>query len=144
MFNEFNSVERLCLKSLQDHGWQYTPGPELSRTTSDVIVWPLLKEALIRLNPSIAEQPSRADEVLYHLKAILVGVPTDRLVRSNEAFTAWLWGDKTMPFGPNGEHVTIRLVDFSSPKLNTLTVSNQVTYHPPGMNGKRFDLAPPS
>lgn len=140
MFNEFNSVERLCLKSLQDHGWQYTPGPELPRTTSDVIVWPLLKEALIRLNPSIAEQPSRADEVLYHLKAIIVGVRTDGLVRSNEAFTAWLWGEKTMPFGPNGEHVTIRLMDFDTPSRNTLTVSNQVTYHPPGMNGKRFDV----
>lgn len=140
MFNEFNSVERLCLKSLQDQGWQYTPGPELPRTTTDVIVWPQLRDALLRLNPSIAEQPARADEVLYHLKAILVGVRTDGLVRSNEAFTAWLWGEKTMPFGPNGEHVTIRLVDFSSPTQNTLTVANQVTFQPPGGSAVRFDI----
>ncbi len=25
---------------------------------------------------------------------------------------AWLRGEKTMPFGPNGEHVPVRLVDF--------------------------------
>jgi type I restriction enzyme R subunit len=65
------------------------------------IVWPLLRDALIRLHSAIAEQPARGDEVLYHLKAILVGVRTDGLVRSNEAFTAWLWGEKTMPFVPN-------------------------------------------
>lgn len=140
MFNEFNSVERLCLHTLQQQGWTHVPGPELPRTTSDVIVWPMLREALIRLNPSIAEQPARADEVLYHLRAILVGVRTDGLVRSNEAFTSWLWGEKTMPFGPNGEHVTIRLVDFATPGANTLTVANQVTYHPPGMNAVRFDV----
>jgi type I restriction enzyme, R subunit len=140
MFNEFNSVERLCLKSLQEHSWQYTPGPELPRTTADVIVWPLVRDALLRLNPSIAEQPARADEVLYHLKAILIGVRTDGLVRSNEAFTEWLWGEKTMPFGPNGEHVTIRLVDISSPSQNTLTVANQVTYQPPGHSAVRFDV----
>jgi type I restriction enzyme R subunit len=140
MFNEFNSVERLCLSTLQQGGWSYTPGPELPRDTSHVIVWPLLRDALIRLNPSIAEQPARADEVLYHLKAIIVGVRTDGLVRSNEAFTAWLWGEKTMPFGPGGEHVTVRLVDFAQPSQNTLTVANQVTYHPPGMSPVRFDV----
>ena len=140
MFNEFNSVERLCLRSLQGQGWQYTPGPELPRKTDEVIVWPHLRDAMIRLNPSIAEQPARADEVLYHLKAILVGVRTDGLVRSNEAFTAWLWGEKTMPFGPNGEHVTIRLVDFADLTQNSLTVANQVTYQPPGGSAVRFDV----
>jgi type I restriction enzyme R subunit len=140
MFNEFNSVERLCLKSLQDQGWLYTPGPDLPRKPDEVILWPQLRDALIRLNPSIAEQPAHADEVLYHLKAILVGVRTDGLVRSNEAFTAWLWGEKTMAFGPNGEHVTIRLVDFADPARNTLTVANQVTYQPPGGSSVRFDV----
>ncbi len=140
MFNEFNSVERLCLKTLQDQGWEYIPGPDLPRKTDDVIIWSHLREALIRLNPSIAEQPAQAEEVLYHLKAILVGVRTDGLVRSNEAFTAWLWGEKTMPFGPNGEHVTIRLVDFAIPKLNSLTVANQVTYQSPGEKKVRFDI----
>ena len=33
---------------------------------------------------------------------------------------AWLRGEKTMPFGPNGEHVAVRLVDFTQPGRNRL------------------------
>ncbi len=65
-----------------------------------------LREALIRLNPEIAAEPDRADEVLYRLRAILLVVRSDGLVRANEEFTAWLHGERSMPFGPNGEHVT--------------------------------------
>ena len=32
-----------------------------------------------------------------------------------------------MPFGPNGEHVTVRLVDVDHPGENRLTVCNQWT-----------------
>jgi type I restriction enzyme R subunit len=38
-------------------------------------------------------------------------VQADGLVRANENFMAWLRGEKTMPFGHNGEHVPVRLVD---------------------------------
>ena len=68
-----------------------------------------MREALIRLNPEIAAQPDRADEVIYKLRAILLSVQADGLVRANENFMAWLRGEKTMPFGPHGEHVTVRL-----------------------------------
>ncbi len=43
-----------------------------------------------------------------------------------------------MPFGPNGEHVTIRLVDATQPANNRLTVCNQWTYQA-GTVEKRFD-----
>jgi hypothetical protein len=39
-----------------------------------VLVEALLREALIRLNPEIAEKPDRADEVIYKLRAILLSV----------------------------------------------------------------------
>ena len=51
-----------------------------------------LREALIRLNPEIAAQPDRADEVLYRLRAIVMGVRDDGLVKANEEFAAWLTG----------------------------------------------------
>jgi hypothetical protein len=41
---------------------------------------------------------------------------------------AWVRGEKTMPFGPNGEHVSVRLVDSVQPLSNRLTVCNQWTY----------------
>ncbi len=98
-----------------------------------------VREALIRLNPEIAAQPDRADEVIYNLRACILSVQADGLVRANENFMAWLRGEKTMPFGPNGEHVTVRLVDSAQPANNRLTVSNQWTYQA-GAVEKRFDV----
>jgi type I restriction enzyme R subunit len=98
-----------------------------------------LRVALIRLNPEIAAQPDRADEVIYALRAILLSVQADGLVRANENFMAWLRGEKTMPFGPQGEHVPVRLVDGANPAHNQLVVTNQWIYQA-GAVEKRFDV----
>ncbi len=119
--------------------WDYVPGPQLPRNSADVMVMPWLREALIRLNPEIAAQPDRADEVIYKLQACIVSVQTDGLVRANENFMSWLRGEKTMPFGADGEHVTVRLVDAATPSNNRLTVCNQWTYKV-GDVEKRFDV----
>jgi hypothetical protein len=87
---------------------------KLPRQPGEVMVEPWVREALIALNPEIAAQPDRADEVIYALRAILLSVQGDGLVRANENFMAWLRGEKTMPFGPNGEHVPVRLLDLPS------------------------------
>ena len=119
--------------------WTYVAATALPRQPGEVMVEPWVREALITLNPEIAEQPDRADEVIYALRAILLSVQGDGLVRANENFMAWLRGEKTMPFGPNGEHVAVRLVDFTRPGNNRLTVVNQWTYQT-GSLVKRFDV----
>ena len=95
--------------------WEYVPATDVPRQPGDVMVEAWLRLALIRLNPEIAAQPDRADEVIYNLRAILLSVQADGLVRANENFMAWLRGEKTMPFGPHGEHVPVRLVDAANP-----------------------------
>jgi len=122
-----------------DAYWDYQPASQLPRKTGDVMVEPWVREALIRLNPDIAAQPDRADEVIYNLRACILSVHADGLVRANENFTAWLRGEKTMPFGPYGEHVTVRLVDAVHPGENRLTVCNQWTWQA-GAVEKRFDV----
>jgi len=119
--------------------WDFVDPFKIPRQPSDVLVEPWLRQALIDLNPEIATQPDRADEVIYALRAILLAVGADGLVRANENFTQWLRGEKTMPFGPNGEHVPIRVVDFSDPSRNRLTVTNQWTFSN-GSVEKRFDV----
>ena len=119
--------------------WTCVAATALPRQPGEVMVEPWVREALIALNPEIAEQPDRADEVIYALRAILLSVQGDGLVRANENFMAWLRGEKTMPFGPNGEHVAVRLVDFTQPAKNRLTVTNQWTYQT-GSVVKRFDV----
>jgi len=105
--------------------WTYVAATQIPRQLGEVMVERWLREALIALNPEIAAQPDRADEVIYALRAILLAVVADGLVRANENFTNWLRGEKTMPFGPNGEHVPVRLLDWVHPDRNRLTVTNQ-------------------
>ncbi len=119
--------------------WEYVPAADVPRQWGDAVVYPWLREALINLNPEIAAEPDRADEVIYNLRAILLAVQADGLVRANENFMAWLRGEKTMPFGKNGEHVPVRLVDTTNPANNHLVVTNQWTYQA-GSVEKRFDV----
>jgi len=118
---------------------RWTYAQQIPRQASEVMVEPWVREALIALNPEIAEQPDRADEVIYSLRAILLSVHADGLVRANENFMAWFRGEKTMPFGPNGEHVPVRLVDFTQADKNRLTVTNQWSFQV-GAITKRFDV----
>jgi type I restriction enzyme R subunit len=98
-----------------------------------------VREALIRLNPEIAAQPDRADEVLYKLRAIVLSVRSDGLIRANEEFTAWLRGERSMPFGQNNEHVPVRLIDFDSLDQNQYVVTQQFTFRA-GSAERRADL----
>ena len=140
MFDEASTVEAMVLDRMIKLGWAYIHGPSLERSTSDVLLESVLTGALIRLNPAIAAQPERADEVIYKLRAVVGGVLGGGLVGANEEFMSWVRGERTMPFGPNNEHVTIKLIDFDTAELetNSFIVSNQVTFT--AGPEKRFDV----
>ncbi|WP_433231603.1 type I restriction endonuclease subunit R [Micromonospora sp. CA-248260] len=117
-------------------------GRELPRRADEVLLEGPVKEALRRLNPAIEADPRRADEVVHHLRAIILAARrTPNPVVANEEFAAWLTGQKSMPFGPAGEHVTVRLVDFDNPEpsANQWMISTEVTYKV-GRVERRFDL----
>jgi type I restriction enzyme R subunit len=120
-------------------GWHYLPAAGVPRQAHEVMVEPWVREALIRLNPEIAAVPDRADEVLYRLRAIVLAVRSDGLIKSNEEMMAWLRGDRSMPFGPNNEHTTVRLVDFEDLARNHYVVTTQFTFRA-GPEERRADL----
>ena len=141
-FNEINSVENFVIKTmtgvnLNETGtahesatpygaqWIYTPASELSREITEVLIETELKQALIDLNPEIKAQPERADEVIYKLRSILLSVNSTGLVRANEEFAEWLKGNKTMPFGKNYAHVSVKLIDFDVIENNKFQLVNQ-------------------
>ena len=159
-FNEANTVEAFVRDRLCGGVTHHTAvGPGLARRDGQIsgLGWHFLapagpgapatrgprrghlREALIRLNPEIAAQPDRADDVLYKLRAIIMGVRSDGLVKANEEFAAWLTGERSMPFGENGEHVTVRLIDFDDLEQNQYVVTTQYTYRA-GATEKRADL----
>ena len=141
-FNELNSVEHYIIQQLTgtnlnvgntmeegepDYtlGWKYVSADNLKREITEVLVETELKAALIRINPEIAVLPDRADEVIHKLRTIIISVNQVGLVRANEDFAKWLKGEMTMPFGKDGQHVTINLIDFNTPANNTYIATNQ-------------------
>lgn len=144
-FNELNSVEHYIIQQLSgvnlnsggardpqqaySSQWSYKSAEEIKRGINEVLVEGDLKEALIRLNPEINQNPALADEVIYKLRAVLLSVNQVGLVKTNEAFMQWLTGEKTMPFGENNRHVPVRLIDFEDPANNTYVATNQYRVH---------------
>ncbi|PTQ70321.1 type I restriction endonuclease subunit R [Pseudomonas sp. GV071] len=120
-------------------GWRYAAQAEVPRQIQEVLVESWLRDALIRLNPEIAAQPDRADEVLYKLRAILLSVRSDGLIRANEEMSAWMRGERSMPFGPNNEHVPVRLIDLDDLAQNQYIVTQQFIYRA-GPTERRADL----
>ena len=120
-------------------GWRRVASAEIPRTHQDVLIESWVREALIRHNPEIAAQPDRADEVLYKLRAIVLAVRSDGLIRANEEFTAWLRGERSMPFGQNNEHVPVRLIDFDNLDQNQYVVTQQFTFRA-GSAERRADM----
>ena len=142
-FNEANSVRDFLRDMVHSIDVQFVPGNELPRRADEVLLEGPVKAALIRLNPEIESDPVKADEVIYNLRAILISARTSpHPVVANEEFLAWLTGQKSMPFGPNGEHTTVRLVDFDHSEddsSNQWMISTEVAYKQ-GRLEKRFDL----
>ena len=138
-FNEANTVRDGIRDYLKKTGWTYVSRSELPRKETDVFVEPYLVDALIKLNPEIAQHPDRADEVIYKLRAILLSVQSDGLVRANEKFTEWLHAEHSMPFGKNGEHAPVRLIDYEHPENNHCVVTTEYSFST-GSVTKRMDL----
>ena len=120
-------------------GWHHLPPTNVPRLPHEVLVESWVREALIHLNPEIAAVPDRADEVIYKLRAIVLSVRSDGLIKANEEMTAWLRGDRSMPFGPNNEHVTVSLLDQENPENNQYVVTTQFTFRA-GPAERRADL----
>lgn len=141
-FNEDNAVEQLFIETLKKNGWKYIPAEQLDRELSDVMVESMVKNALIRLNPEIEEEPSRADEVIYKFRAMLQPFLADNLVAQNEAFKKKVFEENSYPFGKDGKPTPIKLFGTLTKEelaKNEYVVTNQWVY-PTVENGKRFDI----
>lgn len=142
MFNEDNTVEKMVISTLQKTGWTYIPAENLPRAYSDVMVEPMLKDALIRLNPCIAENPSRADEVIYKLRTLILTVQPHNLVTQNELFKRMVFDENSYPFGKDGRMVPIRFFGTMAKEelaKNEYVVTNQWIF-PKKDDGKRLDI----
>ena len=137
MFNESNTTEDMILSALQSVGWKYIPPDEMPRADSDVIAESMLRNALIRLNPEIAQDPSHADEVIYRLRNFIASVQPQNLVSDNERFRRLLFEENSYPFGNDGEMISVKF--FGTANQNEYVITNQWTF-PRKEGGKRLDI----
>lgn len=131
MFNEQTVTENGIidrLKGLNGVKWTYSHGENLPKQAQDIFVDEWLKDALCSLNPDIAKQPDHADEVIHKLRGVILEAQYSGLVKTNENFHEWLMAEKTLPFGKNGDHITINLIDFNNIENNRFVVAQQVHY----------------
>jgi len=128
LFNEENTVENLIRDLISKIGWDFVSREELERKENVVLVESILKNKLLELNPSIRKVPDRAEEILYKLTSIIHSVSDIGLIKSNEEFYKWLKGEKTLPYGTNGEHIPIKLIDFENIENNHFVVTTQYSF----------------
>ncbi|MFH1004487.1 MAG: type I restriction endonuclease subunit R [Bacteroidota bacterium] len=144
-FNELNTVEHFIIHRLTGVNlnnvqsgmvaeepveydtvkWKYIQSELLQRGIENILLEKELTEALCRLNPEIAAQPERAEEVIHKLRTILITENNVGLVRANEEFAKWLRGEISLPFGEDEQHIPIHIIDFENLKNNTYILTNQ-------------------
>lgn len=139
-FNEASTIQAAIIAraAMADLGWTYMPGDRLDRAVTDVAIEADLVDALIRLNPLIAEKPERVGEILPQLRALILSAPAEGLVESNERFVGWLRGQQTHKFIGTDEYVNVRLIDFDDPSANKLVISDEVVFQ--GADKRRYDI----
>lgn len=141
MYNE-DTLEQMTIHTLEGVGWKYIKADDLPRDFTDVLVEPMVKSALIRLNPEIAAEPDRADEVIYRLRALVNATSAQNLVSTNERFKKLVFEENSFPYGKDGRMVPIRFfgtaIDGDLDE-NEYIVTNQWVY-PREQGGKRLDM----
>ena len=129
MFNEENTVENLVKDIVsQKLGWRFIPREKLSRVEKDVFVESILSEKIKEFNPVVSQELDRLDEILYKLQSIIYSVHDVGLIKANEEFSKWLKNEQSMPYGKNGEHMPIKLIDFENIKNNDFIITTQYSF----------------
>lgn len=136
---ELNSVQAPLVQALVGQGWSHISGPKLNRDETSPFIETDIVDALVRLNPFIAEEHGRAQEIMRRLRTLPLAVADVGLAAANRDFASWLRGLNTHEYiGTKGSQ-PVTLIDFEHPERNTLVVSDEVRFGAPG-NIARFDI----
>ncbi|EGG41360.1 HsdR family type I site-specific deoxyribonuclease [Candidatus Nitrosarchaeum limnium SFB1] len=112
MFNEKNSVQDYISDILEKINWTKISVSSLERTENQIMLEKTFSEVIPKLNPEIDWDQSKIDEILYKLLSVIQSVHDVGLIKANEEFAKWIKGDQSMPYGKNGQHKAINLIDF--------------------------------
>ena len=140
-FNEDNVTEQMCIDIAKEAGYIYSKPDDLRDAKSDIIVEPLLQQALIKINRiTIAE----AQIVIQKVKDVIYQGMNGDIITANQNLRNLFFKENSFPFGRNGEHKSIGFFDTNpetASKNNTYVVTNQWEYPKSSYSGgKRLDI----
>ena len=140
-FNEDNVTEQMCIEVAKQAGYEYCGADELREAKNDVIVEPLLQEALIKINHiTLAE----AQIVIQKVKDVIYQGMGGDIITANQNLRNLFFKENSFPFGENGEHTTINFFDTNpatANKNNSYVVTNQWEFPKSSYaGGKRLDV----
>ena len=140
-FNEDNVTEQMCIDIAKEAGYIYSKPDDLRDAKSDIIVEPLLQQALIKINRiTIAE----AQIVIQKVKDVIYQGLNGDIITANQNLRNLFFKENSFPFGRNGEHKSISFFDTNpetASKNNTYVVTNQWEYPKSSYSGgKRLDI----
>ena len=120
MYSELKQVELPLVKTLEKLGWKYIKSADLEplRDSFDnPFILSYLKESIVKLNSDKGVTESNADSIIHKLLR----------VETNEEFSKWLKGEKSVKLKQGEKAVTINLIDFNDLANNQFLVTNQFT-----------------
>jgi type I restriction enzyme R subunit len=138
-FSEANTVQAWLVGRLKGLGWEHVPGKDLPRERTDSLCEEWVIEAIELLNPPVVGDEERVEQALTTVRSAVLAAGTEALVTTNERMTTLLRGAHTVKWVGRAQHSPLRLVDFNNLMNNTLVVSDEVTFGPPGKE-RRFDV----
>ena len=134
-FTEYKTVEKEIIDNLcgNELRWHYLPGDLVTAQyrggdEQEMLLLPLLRSQLKKLNPVAITNDERADLVISRL----------RMLRDNQEWVSWLRGEQTMSFGVGENAQNIKLIDFENPDANDYLCTNQAWIQ--GVERRRPDI----
>ena len=125
-----NTLEQAIIAELQNKGYEYVYGPDISRKDDsgkddyhEVILRDCFRSSMLNINPGITQEIiSEAFKAIKNLGLL-------RLEDLNATFHKYLIEGVPVPYKKGGENrtFTVRLVDFDNPTANDFKVVNQFT-----------------
>ncbi len=126
---------------LGELGWEFAWDETLDRPIDDVLRFSDIEAALIRLNPEIAQDPTRVEQVFAKLRAILLAVENDGLVTTNQEFVAWMRGLRSVKYMGESKESQVRLIDFDDMSNNVLRCTVEATFsRSADHKNRRYDI----
>ena len=121
---EANTVEEPLLKYAQQAGWEcVTPEQALTlrKGESGTLFYPILKQALIKLNPTFLNAQN-TNEVIQKIENI------PDTIEGNKTNLNWMRGQGMFLDPKEKRNRNVQLIDFENPHNNTFQVTQQFSY----------------